>query len=253
MINRCKEFAKSFVPPIAVNTARKITSAMSPNKRFSPFKYLPNNIYVKRVLDIGANEGEVTKSALMSFPECHVVCFEPVEETFKVLEQNLEPFKDRVTLYKYAVSDFVGMSTINITSFNPANSLSPQSKFYSHYNPNVKEVCKQKVAVRKLDHFIKEGSPKYDIVKIDVEGHELNVLRGGERFFKDYVDIVIIEISFQRDIDKYHQNYLEIFNTMNSYGYRLINIFDVNNMTYDMDIIDDVMVTQIDCVFRKLN
>jgi FkbM family methyltransferase len=249
---------REFIPPILI----KLRSAIfQPSKkikniprRYPPFNYLPRDIDVKWIMDIGANYGSVAKSGLLSFNNSKVICFEPVSDTYKKLKQNLSSFAERTILHQIAVSDYTGESEINITTFNPANSLISQSQAYEHYNPSIKTIGREKVKVIKLDDFIPNlPSKHFDVVKIDVEGLEFNVLKGGEKFFHDYVDIIIIEISFQREFGGKHQNCVEIFKFLDSLGYRLINIYDVYNMTYDQEeVLDDMMTTQIDCVFRKI-
>lgn len=255
-----KEYVTKFIPPVAVSTARWLLHSLDRNTRDSPFKYLPKDLDPKWIMDIGANEGYVAKSALESFPNANIICFEPVHKTYKKLVGNLAKYSDalrhpqrKVILEQLAVSDFNGDSTINITTFSPANSLLDQNLCYSQYNPYVKEAGHEKIKVITLDSYIQKlPCNQIDIVKIDVEGLERNVINGGQRFFKDYVDIILIEISFQRETDPNNQGYLDIFNKLDVMGFRLINIYDVNNATYDApNIIDDIMVTQIDCVFRK--
>lgn len=252
-------FLHEITPPLFIKLLNKIhernkkrkTSNFSP--RYGPFRYVPRDVDAKWIMDIGANEGYVTKEALQSFDNSQVVCFEPVHDTYNKLEQNLSLFKDQVFLYNFAVSDYVGDCEINITTYNPANSLIPQSDFFNNYNPSIIPVKKETISVISLDSFRSELPTKFfDIVKIDVEGLELNVLMGGKIFFTECVDIVLIEISFQRDLGWENQKYLEIFNFLNSLGYRLINIYDVYNSTYEQnEIFQDMMVTQIDAVFRR--
>ncbi len=257
-----KEFAKEFVPPIAVSTAKSVLHALDKTARDSPFKYLPKNIDPEWIMDIGANEGHVALSAFHAFPKANIICFEPVSETFKILEKNINDYhysdkesnrKRDITLSKLAISNFIGESEINITTFSPANSLLPQSKTYSNNNPSVKELKTEKIKVITLDSYIpKLRCRRIDIVKIDVEGLERAVISGGKSFFKDYVDMIIIEISFQRELNQNDQAYLEIFNALDILGFKLINIYDVSNTTYDdPNIKGDLMVTQMDCVFRK--
>ena len=248
-------FIRECVPPILFRLKSKISKKKVKNvpRRYTPFNYLPRDINVRWIMDIGANDGSIAKSGLLSFRESKVICFEPVSTTFNLLKQNLSAFGNRTILHQMAVSDFNGESEINLTTCNPANSLIGQSKFYEHYNPSIKPLGKEKVKVIKLDDFIPDlPASHFDIVKIDVEGLELSVLRGGEKFFFKSVDMIMIEIAFQREFGWKHQNYLEVFKFLDSLGYRLINIYDVYNIAYDQeDVLEDMMITQIDCVFRK--
>jgi len=258
IIGKCMHpFIRDFIPPVVFKFKSKLTRPSKRIKdipqRYKPFNYLPRDLDVRWIMDIGANDGSVAKSGLHSFSNSKIVCFEPVSETFNRLRQNLSAFPDRVTLHPLAVSDYEGESEINITTFSPANSLFAQSQTYEHYNPSIRSLGKEIVKVVKLDNFIQKlPSRHFDIVKIDVEGSELAVLKGGKQFFSECVDLIIMEISFQREFDQKKQSVFEIFDILNVLGYGLINMFDVYNMTYDQDDVwDDTMITQIDCVFRK--
>lgn len=83
-----------------------------------------------------------------------------------------------------------------------------------------------------------------------MEGHELNVLNGGENFLRSHVDTILIEISFQRDYDWKNQAFLDIFNKFRDLVLRLINIYDVYNAKGLDSVSNNMLVTQIDCVFR---
>jgi len=245
---------REFVPPVITRVYNRLFRYKTKKSaRDAPFNYLPPDLDVKWIMDIGANEGYVAKSALLSFKNSKIICFEPVSTTYNKLEANLSPFHERAILKKMAISDYTGECEITITTYDPANSLMPQSKYYSHYNPSIKPIGKEKITVTTLDNLIPDLPVKYfDVVKIDVEGLELNVLKGGEKFFAECVDIIMLEISFQRESGWDHPNYLQIFNLLNSWGYRLINMYDVYNLSFDNEnILDDMMITQIDCVFRK--
>jgi FkbM family methyltransferase len=242
------------IPPVITKLYNRIVRYRTKKPmRITPFNYLPSDIDVKWIMDIGANEGYLAKSALLSFKNAKIICFEPVTTTFNKLKNNLSPFGERVILKRMAVSDYTGESEINITTSDLANSLLPQSKYYEHYNPSIKSVVKEKITVVKLDDLIPDlPTDHFDVVKIDVEGLELKVLEGGKKFFNECVDVVMVEISFQRQYGWEHPTYLQIFNFLDSLDYRLINIYDVYNTTFDNgNILEDMMVTQIDCIFRK--
>lgn len=234
-----------FIPPIVGRLIRKARETV-----INPFDKVPRSVNVRWVLDVGANEGHVTLAALRSYPDAKVICFEPVKSTFDALTLALRGYKNRVVLLNQALSDANGEVEINITTAGGANSLSPQAPFHKALNPHVKEVGKEKVRIVRLDD-IAAGlpAPEADVLKIDVEGHEMSVLRGGENFIKNKVDTILIEASFQRDSSWETQSFLGLFNLLEDWGFRLVNIYDVANTT-NLASSGDMLVAQMDCVFR---
>jgi FkbM family methyltransferase len=197
-------------------------------------------------MDIGANVGDITISALNSFPEAQVICFEPVKSTFDELSNRLIPYLERVHLYNCALSNSVGKGEINITNYPGANSIMPQAKLHQTCNPHVHEIGKEPISLVCLDD-ISDRFPCHDIdiMKIDVEGFEVNVLNGGTKFIADHVDLIIIEISLMRDISLEEQSVFDIFEFMKKAGFCLVNVFDVHHTENE-----SVMLAQMDCVFR---
>lgn len=243
-----------FLPPIVVRSFKWLRRKIKPDYRVKlqkgiraqPFDSVPFDLNVKWILDIGANVGDVTLAALDTYPECNVICIEPVKRTFSTLSENLKYFSKRVHLYNIALSDHSGNEEINLMTFDGANSILPQSEFHKHFNPHVKELDKETIILETLDDFSsKFPAQKIDIMKIDVEGYELNVLKGGKKFIENNVDTIIIEIALMRDESWKNQSIFEIFNILNEMGFRLVNVMDLCHAP------DDVLLVQMDCVFRN--
>ena len=213
---------RDFVPPIATRglkylrrTLRSVEIVQFTNQtrgRVHPFDSVPVDIEAKWILDVGANRGDVAIAALNSYPNTQVICFEPVKKTFQELSERVKPYMPRVHLFNYALSDKEEESVINITSFHGANSILPQSKYHQVFNPHVREIGKEKISLVMLDKFsINFPQSEIDILKIDVEGYELNVLKGGYEFIAKNVDAIIIEIALARDRSWEEQSVFEIF------------------------------------------
>jgi hypothetical protein len=68
-----------------------------------------------------------------------------------------------------------------------------------------------------LDNFTKEKNIIPDVIKIDVEGHELSVLKGAENFISKHHPTLIIEIE-----QRHHKNiHIEsVFESFNQNGYK---------------------------------
>lgn len=116
------------------------------------------------VIDVGANIGYYT--LLMAKTGAFVNSFEPAPSNFKLLQKNVHQnnFSKNVTLHNKAVSNFIGTSKLYLQKRHTGGH---QLGFDRFKTDNSIEV-----PVTKLDF------DKIDFAKIDVEGSELNVLKG---------------------------------------------------------------------------
>ena len=140
-----------------------------------------------RAVDIGANYGLYTLAlAAGAGPQGRVWACEPTPRTADYLEQSLALNKQpQVQLLRLAVSDRAGPAHLTITENPELNSLAAGSA------PGTIEV-----PAARLDNLASEFAwQDIDFVKIDVEGHELAVIEGGEVFFKTQSPLVMFEIT----------------------------------------------------------
>jgi FkbM family methyltransferase len=158
--------------------------------------------------DIGANLG--IRSLLMMTENRRVILFEPnsvLNETTNELI-NLNNFS-RSSVENLALSDFTGTSEFY---FSRSTYL---SSFNQDYSEKEGSSTSAKVSVTTLDHYYESRGlscvPK--IIKIDVERHELNVLKGASQVIQKFLPALIIEI-FPEDPDK-----LNIFDFIMQYRY----------------------------------
>jgi FkbM family methyltransferase len=237
---------KDFIPPLLPRVLRYIVRKITNNNGPHPFNCVPKNIQAKLIIDIGANVGDVTIAALKTYPDCKVICFEPVNSTLNILYKNTSKYRNRVTIYNEALSSVNGNGHVNITSFHGANSIESQSKLHSEICQNVKEIGKQAITLVRLDDIARRfNGQKIDIMKIDVEGHEYDVILGGKDFIKNNVDTIIIEASLMRDASWEKQSIIEVFSLLSEMGFRWINAFDLHHVENS-----SLMCIQMDCVFR---
>lgn len=232
------------LPPLANRVWKKISFVKS---RGHPFDAIPADIKPGTILDVGANVGSVAEAALRTYPQCRVICFEPVAGTFQVLQHRLARYGDRVVYFNEALSDVNSQAEINLTSFHGANSLSPQPDMHKILNPHIRELGKEVIKLSRLDDIAaKFPAQEIDVMKIDVEGHELKVLQGGRDFIQRNVDTIIIEIAMMRDASGAEQAVFDIFALMKELGFALLNVFDLYHANQS-----DLLLVQMDCVFRK--
>lgn len=234
---------QDFMPPAVEKLLQRIPFG---GHRRHPFTAIPTSLDARYILDVGANIGRVAEAGLRTYPRSEVYCFEPVSTTFQTLSRRLAPFGNRVKLFPFALSDVNAEARINLTSFHGANSIHPQAAFHKQLNPHVHELGQETIRLCRLDDLAAELPIAVDIMKIDVEGHELQVLRGGEAFLRDRVDIVLVEISLMRDQSWEEQSVFDIFALMKRLGFCLINVIDLHHSQQA-----DMLLAQMDCVFRK--
>jgi FkbM family methyltransferase len=168
-------------------------------------EYFQNGLSVEQarcVIDIGANIGVFTLSAKGKAPDAKVYAFEPMPETFHVLERNVSLLgSPDVHLYNVAVgSEDHAEMTFTYFPNMPGNSTT-QPSLKDDQKPVLEQLLGKEmsdflhqtetrtVPVRTLSSVIREhGITNVDYLKIDVEGGEISVLDGIEeghwRLFK---------------------------------------------------------------------
>jgi FkbM family methyltransferase len=125
------------------------------------------------IFDIGANVGNWTSALLKALPATRkIVMFEPQPSCWPPLEKICS---DKISLVKNAVSEAAG--TLSFW----ANSNSEISSFYEKASGG-NDSRKISVETITIDDFIAQNSIEaVDYAKIDVEGHELSVIKGARR------------------------------------------------------------------------
>jgi hypothetical protein len=109
-----------------------------------------------------------------------------------------------------------------------------------------KSSTKQQIAIKRLDDFIEAIKPtQHTMVKIDVQGYEMQVLLGGSSFIK-LSKIVIVEMSFEKlyeDQPLFHEVYTELYRLGFSYHGNLEQLISPTTSE----------ILQADCIFINRN
>jgi FkbM family methyltransferase len=143
-------------------------------------------------LDVGGHVGYLTLlMARLVGPGGRVVAFEPIPETFAALRENVSlNHLENVRLENTAVGEQEGMISLFCDA---AQELSWTPSVSAHRVPGnqIKEIS---VPVLSLDSFLESSSLRPKLVKIDVEGAELEVLRGARKMLLEARPVVLVEI-----------------------------------------------------------
>ena len=143
--------------------------------------------------DVGANHGRYAWIAQSACPDMKVIAFEPDPENIELLELTVEHSKlEQVRIVATALSDEEGM-----ISFHQDKLTSATGMIQDGETPWVEKYLGQKsrlIEVRRtmLDSYCTpESIPA--LIKIDVEGHEPEVLQGSAQCLQDHKPILILE------------------------------------------------------------
>lgn len=144
--------------------------------------------------DIGANVGAYSMVMASQANVQRVMAFEPQPDCLAELRRNIQlnRYEDIVIPHPIALSDERGEA-----SFRKTGRLAGDSGLVSTFlGPSIGRGREIRVDVGRLDDIYTTGGGEV-VIKIDVEGHESNVLRGAERVMTDNVGFLQIEIHEQ--------------------------------------------------------
>jgi FkbM family methyltransferase len=140
--------------------------------------------------DIGANKGEYAYYAEKLINPKNIYLFEPE----KKLNKQLNAIFKGCNIVDVALSDSAGTHQFKIPVINGVADNCLSSLEVDNKEDNETEAIIYEVKTNTLDTFVKEKNAFPDLVKIDVEGHELSVLKGAENYISTHHPSLIIEI-----------------------------------------------------------
>jgi len=127
------------------------------------------------VLDVGANIGTWSRAALIALPHAHIHIFEPSATAYSTLSSALA-HEDRTSTYPFALGASNEVRTLYADK--AGSGLGSFSKRrLDHFGISFEH--EEEVTVKTLqDWAVEMGVASVDVLKMDVEGHELDVLEG---------------------------------------------------------------------------
>ncbi len=159
------------------------------------------------ICDIGANIGNHTLYFSKKMKVKQIYSFEPVEETYSILMRNIEVNEsDNVITYNCALGEKQGTGHVLVRD---ENNMGANSIVYDEGGH---------ILIRALDDINIED--KVDFIKVDVEGFEKNVIKGGIEFLRKNRPIIYIEI--------FDENYEEVNQILAEIGYTQIKKMNMN-------------------------
>ncbi len=193
------------------------------------------------VLDVGGHHGQFTLFALERFPAAQIVTFEPQAEGVAKI-RSVTSGEPRVRIENFALGEQPGTAELNISKRSDSSSLLPIGEGQTTAFPGTEAATTETIQVETLDNLLPDAPERPALLKIDVQGFELDVLKGGQRTLSA-IDAVFVECSF---VELYSGQPLigEIVAFLAERGFALAGVFGVS---YDAQ----GRCLQADCLFRR--
>lgn len=136
------------------------------------------------VIDVGANRGQFTLACRLVLAGVPVVAFEPIPaEAAKF--RKVHGGRPQVKLIECALGEFRGNAALHLSESADSSSLLPIGRKQTELFAHTAEVGTISVGVQRLDDFSEHWRGRVrQLLKIDVQGFELRVLRGATETLK---------------------------------------------------------------------
>lgn len=140
------------------------------------------------IIDIGAHLGLFSACASqLTGPQGKIICIEPTPGTFSILEKTIElNHCTNVTAVQAAVSDKEGMATFYVSHTAGCNSNSLVK------NKAENDLSFYDVRLVTIDSLVQQYALHPSLIKIDVEGAELDTLKGGLHTLATFKPVLIL-------------------------------------------------------------
>ena len=150
----------------------------------------------KDALDVGVYRGVYSYKLSQNFKNIH--SFEPNPLLFPYLNKNLKKIIVNIKLYNFALSNKNGETELKLPLRSKSifkdniEELFKLGAATMHPNNNIREYKKVPIKTYKLDDIQIDNNVGF--IKIDVEGHEKNVIEGGKSLIIKDMPVMLIEI-----------------------------------------------------------
>lgn len=171
------------------------------------------------VFDVGANVGDWALYALSINPNINIHCFEPSKATYvKLLEKGWPP---NVRANNFGFGEVEGDLELNVVGEGSGlNSIYPRRGM-----AGAEAVKTEKIKIATIDSYcVKNRISQIDLVKVDVEGHELSVFKGRNLMLEGgHVRVIQFEYGGCNLDARIHL--VDIWDFLAPYGFKFYKLF----------------------------
>jgi FkbM family methyltransferase len=173
---------------------------------------------IRTVIDVGANTGQFARLIHRICPAAKVFSFEPLPDCQSELEATLEQIPGSKK-FPFAVGDTTGSVQMQRSAFSPCSSLLNGTKHLGDVIPEAAITNSINVPLERLDDvLIKESLDPGILVKLDVQGYEIPVIRGALQTL-ERAAVVVVEVCFFRRLYEGQPLFDDIYRTLRDLGF----------------------------------
>ena len=183
---------------------------------------------INTFIDIGANRGQFALVARHHFPQARIISIEPLAEPSNKFREVFNS-DSLTTLHQVAIGPAQETAEIHVSKADDSSSLLPIGELQQGLYPGTGERETRSVDVKPLDAFVNEVDIlKPAFLKIDVQGYELQVLKGCQSLLQCFA-YVYVECSF---VELYQGQAFadDVIRFLHQHGFVLSGLF---NLDYD--------------------
>jgi FkbM family methyltransferase len=200
-------------------------------------KYMESKYPTFGIIDIGANIGDTVALIRSADVKQHVYSVEGEPTYLSLLNQNATQFND-LTVFE----TFLGENTDRLTGTTEVTDGT------ARLNKN----ASAHIEVKKLDDLAKDNNLKnIKLLKIDTDGFDFKILRGGFQFIKEQTPVIFFEYDADY-LEEQGENGTDIFNSLHELGYNAAIFYDnYGKMLLSLNIDNAQLITQLYSYMRK--
>lgn len=201
---------------------------------------------IRTVIDVGANSGQFAQYISSILPEARLLCFEPLPGPFEDLKGWARKRNGAVVPFNIALGDTEGtVDLFEHVDHSPSSSLLHATPVSHSLYPLTRRESTVKVVIERLDEVVRKADvstmPEV-LIKLDVQGYEDKVIRGGEETFAR-AKACISEINFDTLYED-QCSFREVWSILDRLGY-------VYAGNLDQEYAQDGHVVFADCLFLR--
>lgn len=178
------------------------------------------------VFDAGVHLGHSSREYLDAFPNCRVLGFEPEDKNFAAAKAMLAPYGDRMELLKNALSASDATNVLQVNAHDGTHSLLEIGDG-RYWEGQAENVGQQQVRTVSLGTVCAErGIDTVDILKMDIQGGELQALKGAAGLLeRGAISLIALEVLF-KPLYKDQPLFWDVADHLRSFGYGLHGLFE---------------------------